>query len=60
MKGWWFVFPVIVGDFYVDAKDSTNEWIVMDSCRRGAALVTLPEECSAQPDPTATTVAPTG
>ncbi len=71
-------FPVMVGDFYVDAKDSTkfwqvlhsglqnlydrelDEWIVMDSFRRGAGTVTLPEECSAQPDPTVTTAAPTG
>lgn len=61
-------FPVMVGDFYVDRKDSTkfwqvlhsglqnlydrelDEWIVMDTSRRGAGTVTLPEECAALPD----------
>jgi hypothetical protein len=34
-----------------------DEWIVMDTFRRGAGTVTLPEECRAQPVPT--TTAPT-
>ena len=51
MKGWSFVFPVIVGDFYVDPKDSTNEWIVMDSCT-SAARAPSPCRRSAARSPT--------
>ena len=30
-----------------------DEWMIMDTFRRGPGTVTLPEECRAQPDPTA-------
>jgi hypothetical protein len=36
-----------------------DEWIVMDTFRRGAGTVELPEECTAQPESTTTTVTPT-
>jgi hypothetical protein len=35
-----------------------DEWIVMDTFARGAGKVTLPAECSAQPDTTPTTTVP--
>jgi hypothetical protein len=35
-----------------------DEWMVMDTFRRGPGTVSLPEECAAQPEATTTTAAP--
>jgi hypothetical protein len=41
----------------LDASD-LDEWIVMDTFRKGAGTVDVPAECSSQPDPATTTTPP--